>query len=320
MPMSIYPQPNIWQCGPFALKHALLMMGVFADENEISRLAGTSKKEGTDEHQLERAARKYRCRLLKIRRLNFKRARRDMHRFLRRSIPVLICVDKWGHWITVARSEHGRYIVMDSQDKSVVSVLSPRQLRNRWLYKQPDSYDKEEVHSYFDLFPVVPRFRIRTRPRFSVAAVRFLRQKANHSISRLWHEYVSDLVDLGMRRVTPLSEEVLSLGEFLRRHETMIVQQVDHWLGGINLHDARKILRDLHFVADTLGMVIPADAVRRAIAGITSILTLWAAGRYGAHPIYVPPEPKRPKKKKKKRRKRRKSRPRKKGRGRKRRR
>ena len=28
--MSFYPQPNKWQCGPFALKYALVMLGVFA--------------------------------------------------------------------------------------------------------------------------------------------------------------------------------------------------------------------------------------------------------------------------------------------------
>ena len=39
--MGIYPQPNIWQCGPFALKHALVTLGVLKDEREISKLAGT---------------------------------------------------------------------------------------------------------------------------------------------------------------------------------------------------------------------------------------------------------------------------------------
>lgn len=54
--MGIYKQPNKWQCGPFALKHGLLMRGMLASEWEIGKVAGTTPL-GTDETQLERAAR-----------------------------------------------------------------------------------------------------------------------------------------------------------------------------------------------------------------------------------------------------------------------
>ena len=50
--MGIYPQPNLWQCGPFALKHALVALGILRDEKDISRLAGTHWWHGTDEIQL----------------------------------------------------------------------------------------------------------------------------------------------------------------------------------------------------------------------------------------------------------------------------
>ena len=62
--MGFTPQPNLWQCGPFALKHALIMLGISVDEREISRIAGTNKWSGTDERQLARAARKFGCELL----------------------------------------------------------------------------------------------------------------------------------------------------------------------------------------------------------------------------------------------------------------
>jgi hypothetical protein len=42
----------------------------------------------------------------------------------------------------------------------------------------------------------------------------------------------------------------------------------------------------MHFVADTYGLVIHEEDEKRAIAGITTILTLWAAGKYGAPPVY----------------------------------
>jgi hypothetical protein len=44
----------------------------------------------------------------------------------------------------------------------------------------------------------------------------------------------------------------------------------------------------MHFVADTYGLVIHAEQEKRTIAGITSILTLWAAAAHGVSPVYGP--------------------------------
>ncbi|MCW9095494.1 MAG: hypothetical protein OQJ74_06610 [Ignavibacteriaceae bacterium] len=40
--MSFYPQPNKYQCGPFALKYALVMLGIFASEKSIAKRAGST--------------------------------------------------------------------------------------------------------------------------------------------------------------------------------------------------------------------------------------------------------------------------------------
>ena len=66
--MSFYPQPNKYQCGPFALKYALVMLGVFASEKSIAKKAGSTWWAGTDEIGLERAANHYDCRLKYFRR------------------------------------------------------------------------------------------------------------------------------------------------------------------------------------------------------------------------------------------------------------
>ena len=57
--MGLYPQPNKWQCGPFALKHALIMLGKFVNEKRVAEIAGTTWWYGTDELQLAKAARAY---------------------------------------------------------------------------------------------------------------------------------------------------------------------------------------------------------------------------------------------------------------------
>ena len=79
---------------------------------------------------------------------------------------------------------------------------------------------------------------------------------------------------------------MFSLGEFLRRHQEMIIEQVDFWHGNIETKAARKVLGNLHFVADTYGLVIHAEQEKRAIAGITTILALWAAAAHGVKPVY----------------------------------
>ena len=38
--MSFYPQPFKYQCGPFALKYALVMLGIFVNEKKNSKKSG----------------------------------------------------------------------------------------------------------------------------------------------------------------------------------------------------------------------------------------------------------------------------------------
>ncbi|MCZ6689576.1 MAG: hypothetical protein O7H41_08240 [Planctomycetota bacterium] len=282
--MSIYQQPNKWQCGPFALKHALLMLGVSAEESEITRIARSSR-EGADEVELARAASKFRCDLPMVRRLHPDRARRDLLLYLRRGIPVLMCIFEWGHWVTIVKEEKGKFIMLDSSDRAVLLVLPWSQLKKEWVFHRKDAYDEQAVHTLYDFHPVVPRFPVQRLTRFSVAGVKFLRRPENRIISHRWNEYVTDVLDLCKPR-TARRGRSLTLGEFLRRHEAMILDQVSHWHGQVERQEARRVLRGLRFVADTLGLVIPEAAERRAIAAVSVILTLWAEGEADSDPIY----------------------------------
>lgn len=287
--MGMYPQPNRWQCGPFALKHALIMLGVIAEEKEITKITRTRKGYGTDERQLLRAAEAFDCDLPTVRRSDEDRARRTLIAYLRRRIPVLLCIDRWAHWVTIVKYEQGRFIVFDSEDRRVMVLPTWAQLKNRWVYTQRNPDDYHEILTWYDLHPVVPRFRVQTRAQLSLARVRHLRRRENQEIPRLWNQYVADLLDICKVR-TPLSAHVLSLGEFLRRHEAMIIDQVATWHGDVDRKKARKILRNLRFVADTLGMIIPETEEKRAIATLAVLLTLWAEGERERDPIYVPPK------------------------------
>jgi hypothetical protein len=286
--MGFYPQPNLWQCGPFALKHALVMLGIVTDENKITEIAGTRWWSGTDEFQLAKAARRFNCELRFIRRYDPEIARRELISYLQRGIPVLLCVQEWSHWVTAVKVEKGKFIVLDSEEKAVLTILSWKDLKKLWARHERDDRDRTAVQTILDFHPVIPRFRVKTKAKFSIARAQFLRKPTNRSFSRLWNEYLADLLNICRPR-TPLRQHFISLGEFLRRHEAMIVDQVDLWHGWIERPQARRILNHLHFVADTYGLVLPSQDEKRGIAGITAILTLWAASEYGVLPVYQPP-------------------------------
>ena len=283
--MGIDPQPNLWQCGPFALKHALIVLGIFADERTITRLAHSRSKDGTNEEQIKRAARHYECNVPMIRRHDAEIARKELTDYLRRGIPTLLCINDWNHWITVVKAEDGRFILLDSQEKAVLTILTWNELRVRWLHREQDQYDKKHWERIYDIHPVLPRFRVQTKARFSIARAQYLRRPENARLARFWDQYLADLMTIAKPR-TPLSRKFLSLGEFLRRHERMIVSEVDYWHGEINRRRALKILKNLHFVADTYGLVIHDEDEKRAIAGFTSLLTLWATSRFGSPRVY----------------------------------
>lgn len=283
--MGLYPQPNQWQCGPFALKHALIALGIFAEERTITRLSGSHWWNGTDEIQLGKAAKYFHCRMRMIRRHDPEQARREMVGFLRRGIPSLLCVYEWGHWVTVVKAESGKFILLDSKDKAVLTIQTWRELRNNWVFHEQDEEDLKHFETIYDFHPVIPKFRVRTKAKFSLARAKYLRRPENRGLSHFWDDYVSDLLTICKPR-TALSEKVISMGEFFRRHEQMILDQVDHWHGDINRREAERILKNMHFVADTYGLVIHVGDEKRAIGGITTILTLWAAAEYGVHPVY----------------------------------
>ena len=59
--MSFYRQPLSYQCGPFALKYAMVMLGKMEHEDEIEKEAGSSWWAGTNEIGLARAAKAFDC-------------------------------------------------------------------------------------------------------------------------------------------------------------------------------------------------------------------------------------------------------------------
>ncbi|MEZ4358635.1 MAG: hypothetical protein R3B48_00530 [Kofleriaceae bacterium] len=287
--MGLDRQPNNFVCGPYALKHALTTLGVIADPQQISRLAKTHWWSGTDEVRLARAARAYKCDMPLVRKTDEVTARKAMVRALNGGHPVITCVDEWEHWIVVVHHEKGRFVAIDSREMPVIVVMTWKELAKRWMVVDADGDEEEPGTEIYDMFPVKLRAQRQPRARFSVARARMLRRPENHDVSLCWDQYLVDLLAVCRPR-SPHHVEPLTLGEFLRRHQKLVVERVTYWHGGVERAEVQRVLRNLRFVADTYGMVIPSTGTRRAFADIISLVTLWAASKRPVEPLYMPPK------------------------------
>ena len=107
----------------------------------------------------------------------------------------------------------------------------------------------------------------------------------NQELARNWDTYFNDLTAI-CRPVTSLSYYIISFNEFLRRHEKMIVEHVAYWHGSPSYSELRKILTNLSFVAEVYNLVIYEEDRKQALIDLTSLLMMYACGKYGMHKIY----------------------------------
>ncbi len=274
--MGFYPQENKWQCGPFALKHALAIVGRFVDEDSITRAAKTTKA-GTDEKMLRRAAERFECHLVEIRRYNDASAFKALKGALTKGQACMICINQWGHWVTIvgfdAKSE--RFVVIDSEKDPVVRIPAWSELKRRWVYNE---YDRDgKLTQFYDLYVLKPRFRVQSKANFSLKRAQFLRRAGNANFVKHFDEYVSDLLNIA--KPSPSrdgSAAVISMAEFLRRHQKMLLETVRYWHGQTTDAKLRRVLDNMRFVAETYGLVIRQEDEKRTIASFAALLMTWA--------------------------------------------
>jgi hypothetical protein len=299
--MGLYKQPNDWTCGPFALKHALVAIGQLTDENAISRIVEPHWWAGADEVKLARAARHFDCDLPFIRKTTEERAHQSLVRHLNQHLPVLLCVDEWEHWITVVSHESERFVLVDSRREPVLHVMDWPKLRNWWEYVE---YDEEgEPHPLYDLHPVKPRFRVQVKAQFSVERAQHLRRPENAGLAKHWDSYLGDLLEICRPRSSRQSRDI-SMGEFLRRHQDLLVSRVLYWHGDVERDAIIRVLRNFRFVAETYGLVIAGSGTRRALVDLAILLGLWSAASRGVGSMYGSDAPRKKRRNRRRRRRR----------------
>lgn len=279
--MSFYPQPHKYQCGPFALKYALVMLGKFEDEKSIAKRAGSNWWYGTDEIGLAKAAKHYNCRMKYFRRETGKDATKSLVLHLRKGYPCILAVDDWGHWLSVVNWQQGKFITVDSSLAKVITIYSANQITRRWKYEDPDN-------SYFpsyDGYALIPNFKIQTKAKFTLAKARYVMQKKNGDLAKKWDTYFNDLITI-CRPLTATAIYTISFNEFLRRNEKMLIEKIMNWHGRPTYAELRNLLNKMRFVAEVYNLVIYKEDQKRALIDLTSILMMYACGKYGMKKIY----------------------------------
>ena len=129
------PQSRKYSCGPAALRAALHMLGRRVTERALIKHARTTPHSGTDEAGIVRAIEHYG--LVPTPRLvrGAGQAWRWVRRQLGQGRPVLLCTDKWSHWVCVVGSFGSCVLVFDPEVKRRYSGLRPYtydELAKRW--------------------------------------------------------------------------------------------------------------------------------------------------------------------------------------------
>ncbi len=257
--MTIYEQPNSYECGPFALKHALLTLGIFQSERRLALLAGTDRG-GTDESELARVAAVFACDLPTVRMGNCERARLALIHQLRCGNPVLACIDQWEHWVSIANEVDGRFIIFDSATPGVVQTMDWQALAERWVYRDDAGSGRGHGVEVFDLHPLVPRKPVPARARLTLDAATLLVREDCCELRRDWSAHAGELIGL--------SDTVGTTDE--ERSPVAMVDLVRQLRYGSR--DPRtRALRDLGLVAEAYGLSVPSErrqAVVRELEGV----------------------------------------------------
>lgn len=272
--MGIYGQPNSWQCGPFALKHGLLALGLFTHEDELARLAGSTERDGTDELGLGRAARALGCELELLRCRNAESARQTLTRELAQGIPVLLCIDQWDHWVTAVAERDGEFVLFDSYFDNVLRIEPWERLRRRVVFRDR-RFRGVWVRELYDLHPLIASKTAGVRLRLTPEHAAYLLNATDGTLARSWDEYARHVLPLAVPQGAQL-ELAVALGSFLERRRADILHRVGESVSETWRAAAGQALDRLIFVAGLYRAALLPEAeltaVDRVAAAIAQLL------------------------------------------------
>lgn len=119
-------------CGPTAIANALERYGKRFGLSGLRALCGTTD-DGSDEDDIKRALLAYGCGVDEHNGDDWRTAYAWLLESLVHGRPVILCVDRWGHWITALGACGRDAIIYDpGRETGGTSVLRWKRLRQRW--------------------------------------------------------------------------------------------------------------------------------------------------------------------------------------------
>ena len=127
-------------CGPASIVNGAQVLGVRVAEATVRKLAGTTREDGTDSHQMIEAIRGVGLTASEYTTESRNHAWRWLHgTILQGSVPIL-CVDSWGHWVTCIGMLGDVVIIFDpthtvrNKREYGVHALPKDKLMRRWQH------------------------------------------------------------------------------------------------------------------------------------------------------------------------------------------
>lgn len=127
-------QSKKFTCGPAAICNAMLVYGEYYQEDDLTKECKTTPLQGTSEAGV-------------IAGIKFTGRQVEVHKgrdsltsvmwvdtSIRLGTPVILCVDKWGHWVTVIGAVGDKYLVADSANDRLILPYTSLELVDRWNY------------------------------------------------------------------------------------------------------------------------------------------------------------------------------------------
>lgn len=106
-------------CGAAALQNALRAIGHRVGQRRLAIMANTDDNEGTDESGIITALHELGYGVDECKTKNRQEARMWLANRIIVGLPVITCVDNWGHWVAAIGITGSRVIIADSSNEAL---------------------------------------------------------------------------------------------------------------------------------------------------------------------------------------------------------
>lgn len=131
-------QKTEFYCGPASVQNALFVLGRKVSQDRLAAAGGTTEEHGTDEDGIKRMALWAGCELDEFGTEADGLAADWVYGSLTAGRPVVLCVDRWSHWVVAIGILGDRVVLFDparyrhNTDRLGTFTLPMRKLLKRW--------------------------------------------------------------------------------------------------------------------------------------------------------------------------------------------